>query len=69
MEVETVEGLSGHSDRNQLLGYIGRLLAKPDRVICVHGENQKTVDFARTVNRLFRVESTAPKNLEAIRLK
>ena len=69
MEVKTVEGLSGHSDRRQLLAYIGRLTARPDRVIAVHGEASKSIEFARTVNRVFRIESIAPKNLEAIRLK
>jgi KH/beta-lactamase-domain protein len=69
MEVQTVEGLSGHSDRNQLLGFIGRLPVRPDKVVVVHGENQKAVEFARTVHKVFRIESVAPKNLEAIRLK
>jgi KH/beta-lactamase-domain protein len=60
---------SGHSGRNQLLAYIGRLTARPEKVIVVHGENQKAVDFAKAVQRIFRIEAIAPKNLEAIRLK
>jgi len=69
MEVQTIEGLSGHSDCNQLLGFIDHLGARPDRVICVHGEPAKTIELAKTVHKLFRVETIAPKNLEAIRLK
>ncbi|MBI2084886.1 MAG: beta-CASP ribonuclease aCPSF1 [Candidatus Aenigmarchaeota archaeon] len=69
MQVETIEGLSGHSDRNQLLGFIGNLASRPDRVIAVHGESQKTQEFARAVNRIFRIEAAAPKNLESLRLK
>lgn len=69
MEVQTIEGLSGHSDRNQLLSYINRLGDKPDRIFVTHGEAVKTVDLARTINRLFRTEASAPRNLEAVRLK
>jgi predicted metal-dependent RNase len=69
MEVQTIDGLSGHSGRNQLLAYIGRLTARPEKVIVVHGENQKAIDFAKAVQRIFRIEAIAPKNLEAIRLK
>jgi hypothetical protein len=69
MEIQTVEGLSGHSDRNQLLSFVHRLAAKPDRVIVAHGESQKTLDLARTIHKIFRVETSAPKNLESVRLR
>ncbi|MFH1623117.1 MAG: beta-CASP ribonuclease aCPSF1 [Candidatus Aenigmatarchaeota archaeon] len=69
LEVQTVEGLSGHSDRNQLLSFINRLGAKPSRVIVAHGEASRAVDLARSVYKLFRIETTAPRNLESIRLK
>jgi len=69
MEVQTIDGLSGHSDRNQLLSFVHRLAAKPDKVIICHGENQKTIDLARTIHKLFRIETVAPRNLESLRLK
>ncbi len=69
MEVQTVDGLSGHSDRNQLLSFVHRLASKPNKVIVVHGENHKTIDLARSIHKLFRIETVAPRNLEAIRLK
>lgn len=69
MEVQTVDGLSGHSDKNQLLGFISRLASRPDKAIVVHGEPAKTIDLARAIHKIFRIESFAPKNLEAIRLK
>jgi hypothetical protein len=69
MEVVTIEGLSGHSDRRQLLAYIDRLKARPNKVIVVHGESSKASELARTINRIFRIETVAPRNLEAIRLK
>ncbi len=69
MEVQTIEGLSGHSDRSQLLAFVSRLAARPDRIVCVHGEPAKTSELARTLSRIFRVETVAPKNLESIRLR
>jgi len=69
MEVVTIDGLSGHSDRNQLLSYINRLSTKPSKIIVVHGENQKAIDLAKAIHKFFRIETVAPKNLESIRLR
>lgn len=69
MEIATIDGLSGHSDRNQLLSFVNRLGSRPDKIIVVHGENQKALDLAKTIHKLFRIETVAPKNLEGIRLK
>jgi KH/beta-lactamase-domain protein len=69
MEVQTVDGLSGHSDRNQLLAFINRLSVKPEKVVCVHGEPKKTLELAKAIHKIFRIETVAPRNLEAIRLK
>jgi KH/beta-lactamase-domain protein len=69
MEIATINGMTGHSDRNQLLGFISRLGAKPNKIVICHGENQKTIDLARTVHKLFRVETTAPRDLEVVRLR
>jgi KH/beta-lactamase-domain protein len=69
MEIQTVDGLSGHSDRNQLLSFISRLGSKPNRVLVCHGEAQRTQELARSIYKLFRIETSAPRNLEAVRLK
>lgn len=69
LEIQTIDGLSGHSDRNQLLSFIHHLSAKPDRIIACHGESAKCGEFARAVHKIFRIETIAPKNLEGIRLK
>jgi len=69
MEIATIEGLSGHSSRNELLNFVDRLDSRPDRVICVHGDGPKTIELARTIHKIFKMETTSPKNLEAIRLR
>ena len=69
MEVVTVEGLSGHSDRKQLMAFLGRLPCRAERVICVHGESSRAMEFARDVGNAFGVDAFAPRNLESIRLR
>lgn len=42
MEVEAIEGFSGHSDQNQLLTYLENLTPKPKKIILNHGEPEAT---------------------------
>jgi len=69
MNVETVEGFSGHSDRTQLMAYVRNVTPRPSRVITMHGDWGKTEDLARSVSHFLRRDSTAMMNLEAIRLR
>ncbi|MCX8158491.1 MAG: beta-CASP ribonuclease aCPSF1 [Candidatus Diapherotrites archaeon] len=69
MRVESCEGFSGHSDRNQLVSYIKAIKPAPKRIVVNHGENQNCVDFARYLTNRFKVSSYALKNLDALRLK
>jgi predicted metal-dependent RNase len=69
MGVETIDGLSGHSDRKQLMSFIHKLSSRPERVIANHGDGRTCTEFARDIHKNFRMETAAPKNLEALRLK
>jgi len=69
MRVESIEGFSGHSDRNQLLGFIKRMMPKPTRIIVNHGERRKSDLFAQNVNRIFGIKTVVPDVLESIRLR
>ncbi len=69
MQVETIAGLSGHSDRNQLVNFVHKLSSKPERIIVNHGEAKKCLELAKDLHKYMRVETIAPKNLEVIRLK
>ncbi len=68
MRVETVEGFSGHSDRNQLLAFVRNLKPKPKRAFVNHGEKSNAIDFARAISARFKINATAPNNLDALRL-
>jgi predicted metal-dependent RNase len=69
MQVTTVEGFSGHSDRNQLIGFAKNMKPSPERVFTMHGDENKCDDLAHSVSRLLRTEARAIMNLDAIRLK
>src|SRR3989338_924745 len=69
LEVATASGLGGHSDQNQILQYLQHFRNKPRKIIVNRGDGAVAVDMARTLHKLYRVESVAPRNLETIRLR
>ena len=68
MNVETCDGFSGHSDRRQLVGYINNMSPRPERIIFGHGEESKCLDISSTIHKRCNLNTTAPLNLETIRL-
>ena len=69
MQVESVKGFSGHSDRRQLVSYIQRLRPKPERIIVLHGEKSKSLSMANLFKRKYGIESLVPEVLETIKLR
>jgi len=69
MEVYTINGLSGHSGRNELMNFIQRCNPRPSKVIINHGENSKALNLTSSIHKRFRIETIAPRNLEAVRIK
>jgi len=67
MEVETVDGFSGHSDRRQLMNYVRALKQKPEKIMTIHGDENKCIDLASSIYKTYRVETRAPLNLETVR--
>jgi KH/beta-lactamase-domain protein len=68
LEVQTIDGLSGHADVKELTSYVYRLRSKPDRIIINHGDENKPLALASALHKMFKVETLAPRNLDAIRL-
>ncbi len=69
MGIETIEGFSGHSNRQELIDFVKYLQPRPKRVIVMHGESSKCLDLASSIHKLFRVETQAPRNLDTIRIR
>ena len=69
MDVHVIHGFSGHSNRAQLLNFVSNLEPKPKKLVMCHGESSKCLELASTLHKLTKLETLAPRNLEAIRLR
>ncbi|MHA2405694.1 MAG: beta-CASP ribonuclease aCPSF1 [Candidatus Hermodarchaeia archaeon] len=72
LQIHTVEGFSGHSDRRQLVDYARRIQPKPERILTCHGEASKCINLAshlhRDIGQRRRLETRSIQNFETIRL-
>ncbi len=69
MELHQSLEISSHADRRELMTFVGKVSPKPKKVIIDHGESSKCLDLASSIHKVYRVETSAPKNLETVRLK
>jgi len=69
LRVESIDGLTSHAGRNEILRFIHSLEPKPKRVIVNHGEANKCLELASTIHKIQKVETIAPRNLETIRIR
>jgi predicted metal-dependent RNase len=69
MDVKSVDGFSGHSDRKQLLKFVNSVSPRPKQVLVVHGEESKCLGMADCVRRYFRVDASAPSVGDRLRVK
>jgi len=69
MEINTLEGFSAHSGRNELLAFFNNMRPKPKRIIINHGEVSQALDLASALYKINRVETNVPRVLETLRLR
>ncbi len=69
MQIKTMEGFSGHSDRPQLMRFVEKLRPTPKKIFTMHGEESKCDDLARSLNHRFKIETRAPMNLDSMRFR
>jgi hypothetical protein len=69
MDVETVDGFSGHADRQGLENFVRTMNPRPEKVLCVHGDEKSTQDLSSALYHEFNMRTFAPKNLETFRFK
>ena len=58
--IQSLEGISGHADRNGLLNWLSGFQRKPSQVFVVHGEDTVTDSFAGTVTEKLGIPAFAP---------
>lgn len=64
---QKIDGFSGHSDFNQILGFISKI--RPKRVLVNHGEKSKSENVASTIYSRLKIRSSVPDNREIIKLR
>jgi len=68
LDVSSVSGFSAHSDRQQIINYCKNLRSTPNRILCNHGEESTCFSLASTLHKVLHVDTSAPQNMEALRL-
>jgi len=69
LNVESIEGFSGHSDRKQIVSYIHKVSPKLENVIVCHGEEEKCRNIAEALQKRHGINARVPDLLETIRLR
>ncbi|MDS0298187.1 beta-CASP ribonuclease aCPSF1 [Halogeometricum sp. S1BR25-6] len=69
MDVETVDGFSGHADRAGLENFVKTMNPRPEKVLCVHGDERSVQDLSSALYHNYNMRTFAPKNLETFRFK
>ena len=69
LDVETVDGFSGHADRKGLMDFVGTMNPRPEKVLCVHGDERSVQDLSSALYHEYNMRTFAPKNLETFRFK
>ena len=68
LDIDTVDGFSGHSDRRELMNWIGHLQPRPEKIFTIHGDENKTIDLAVSLYKRYHIETHSPQNLETYRM-
>ncbi len=60
--IETLAGISGHADRDQMLVWLSAMPGKPRQVYVNHGQDTVCDTFAATITERLGIPATAPYN-------
>ena len=58
--IETINGISGHSDKNMLLDWLKALKIAPERIFVNHGAEQASLDFADSIREELKYTAIVP---------
>ncbi|HYA22242.1 MAG TPA: MBL fold metallo-hydrolase RNA specificity domain-containing protein, partial [Thermoproteota archaeon] len=67
-QIHRLDGLSGHSDRSQLLTFARNVITGRGSLFLVHGERSKLRSLHRTVSHMFPHRATVPRLGERYRV-
>ena len=67
--VETLDGFSGHADRQGLENFVRTMRPRPEKVLCVHGDERAVQDLSSGLYHDHNLRTFSPKNLETFRFR
>ena len=67
--IDNIVGISGHADRDMLLGWLGSMELPPQKVFVNHGEDMVCDSFAQTICNKLNLDTTAPYSGDTYDLK
>ncbi|MBX0302447.1 beta-CASP ribonuclease aCPSF1 [Haloarcula salinisoli] len=67
MRVETIDGFSGHADRQGLENFVKTMHPRPEKVLCVDGDQSATQDLSSSLYHDYNLRTFTPENLETFR--
>ena len=67
LQVESIGGFSGHSDRRQIINYLTRIRPRPDQVVVCHGEKSKCFGMANYLEKR-GIKTVVPSVMETFRV-
>ncbi|MFB6180917.1 MAG: beta-CASP ribonuclease aCPSF1 [Candidatus Nanohalobium sp.] len=68
LDTYTVSGFSAHSDRQQIINFSKNLRSTPNKILTNHGEKKNCFSLASALHKILNIDTSAPQNLDAIRL-
>jgi KH/beta-lactamase-domain protein len=67
MGIDTVDGFSGHADRQGLENFVRTMNPRPEKILCVHGDPESTDQLSSALYADMNMRTFAPQNLETFR--
>lgn len=67
-KIETLDGLSAHADREEILQWLGQFKKKPQQVYLVHGESEPARQLANAIEERLHWSARVAKDQEIIPL-
>ncbi len=58
--IETIDGFSGHADKDGLISWISKMNRKPKKIFIVHGEEEGMNEFSGLIQRTFNIDTIIP---------
>jgi metallo-beta-lactamase family protein len=66
--VETIDALSGHADREEMLAWMKPIAGGLKKVFLVHGEPDQQTAFAAAIRQRYGLEVVAPERGESFEI-